>query len=45
LYDEYVEVEFVARIRDEQAFANADALVEQIQRDIAKAKTVFLALQ
>ena len=45
LYDEYVEVEFLSRIRAEQAFANADALVAQIQQDIKTAKTVFRTLQ
>lgn len=44
LYDEYVEVEFVSRIRAEQAFANAEVLVAQIQQDIQTAKTIF-ALQ
>jgi riboflavin kinase/FMN adenylyltransferase len=45
LYDEYVEVEFVSRLRDEQRFDNADQLVAQIHRDIDVAKSVFLALQ
>jgi len=45
LYDEYVEVEFVSRLRDEQRFDNADQLVAQIHRDIEVAKSVFLALQ
>jgi riboflavin kinase / FMN adenylyltransferase len=45
LYDEYVEVEFYDRIRDEKAFSGPDALVEQIHHDIAVAQSVFRALQ
>jgi riboflavin kinase/FMN adenylyltransferase len=45
LYDEYVEVEFYQRIRNEQTFSGPDALVAQIHQDIEVAKTIFTALQ
>jgi len=45
LYDEYVEIEFYQRIRDEQSYSGPDALVAQIHRDIEVAKTIFAALQ
>jgi len=45
LYDEYVEVEFYQRIRNEQTFSGPDALVAQIRQDIEVAKTVLSALQ
>jgi riboflavin kinase/FMN adenylyltransferase len=38
LYGRRVEVGFVRRLRDEIAFAGADALVQAIQRDIADAR-------
>jgi riboflavin kinase/FMN adenylyltransferase len=34
IYDREVALEFIARIRDEQKFANLDALITQINRDI-----------
>ena len=41
LYDQEIEVAFVARIRDEMAFKSADDLVEQIRRDIQKAQSIL----
>ncbi|HOW67152.1 MAG TPA: bifunctional riboflavin kinase/FAD synthetase [Candidatus Paceibacterota bacterium] len=38
LYGQELEVEFLARIRDEKRFASLDALQAQIQQDIAMAK-------
>jgi riboflavin kinase/FMN adenylyltransferase len=39
LYDEQARVSFVCRLRDERAFESADALIEQIGRDVALART------
>jgi riboflavin kinase/FMN adenylyltransferase len=41
LYGAWVEVSFLARLRGEQRFGSAKALVEQIQRDIEQARTHF----
>jgi riboflavin kinase/FMN adenylyltransferase len=41
LYGKQARLEFVARLRDEQRFLNADALVAQIQADIRQAKKVL----
>ena len=41
LYDEHVKVRFVARLRDEERFASVEALVEQIGRDVARARHVL----
>ena len=41
LYGHRVEIAFVARLRDEQAFPNAEALVSQIQQDIADARRLL----
>ena len=43
LYGEIVAIEFLQRLRGEQRFANIDALVGQIQRDIAQARAWFVA--
>ena len=40
-YGERIQVEFAARIRDEQRFASVEALQQQIVRDIAAAKEVL----
>jgi riboflavin kinase/FMN adenylyltransferase len=39
LYDRRVRTAFVARLRDEQKFDSVDALIAQIHRDIAEART------
>lgn len=41
LYGQYLDVDFVARLRDEQKFASLDALVEQMHRDAAAARTAL----
>ena len=41
LYGERVVVAFVERLRGEERFATVDALVAQIQRDVAAARTAL----
>ncbi len=41
LYGRELEVEFVAKIRDEEKFANLDALVQQMHRDAADARRIL----
>jgi riboflavin kinase/FMN adenylyltransferase len=41
LYREYVHVDFIARLRDEQWFPDLDALVEQMQRDATQARSIL----
>lgn len=41
IYDQNVRLYFVERLRDEIKFANAGALVKQIQKDIAHAKKIL----
>ena len=41
LYGRHVDVEFVARLRDEEVFADLPALVEQMHRDAAQARTLL----
>ncbi len=41
IYGRQLTVEFIARLRDEQRFAGLDALVAQIQADIAQARQIF----
>jgi riboflavin kinase/FMN adenylyltransferase len=41
LYDRRVRTTFVARLRDEQKFDSVEALVAQIQRDIAEARVAL----
>jgi len=43
LYGAGLEVEFVAKIRDEEKFANLDALVQQMHRDAAQARELLRA--
>jgi riboflavin kinase/FMN adenylyltransferase len=40
LYGQELEVEFVARLRDELTFPSMDAMVEQIGRDAAEARRI-----
>lgn len=41
LYGNYVEVEFISRLRDERLFASFSELREQIQQDVLLAKTLL----
>jgi riboflavin kinase/FMN adenylyltransferase len=41
LYDEELELVFIDRLRDERRFEGPEALLEQIQRDIERAKNVL----
>jgi riboflavin kinase/FMN adenylyltransferase len=41
LYGHYLDVDFVARLRDEQKFESLDALVAQMHRDAAAARRVL----
>jgi riboflavin kinase/FMN adenylyltransferase len=41
LYGQELEVQFVARLRDEQTFASMQAMVEQIGRDAAEARRLL----
>ena len=43
LYGREIEVEFVAKLRDEEHFADLDALVEQMHRDAAQARRILEA--
>ena len=41
LYDQTVEVAFVARLRGEERFDSIDALVAQIQRDVDATRRIL----
>ncbi len=41
LYQQFLRVEFIARLRDEQRFPSLTALQQQIQRDEAEARRLF----
>jgi riboflavin kinase/FMN adenylyltransferase len=41
LYGREIEVEFVAKLRDEENYPTLDALVEQIHRDAAEARRIL----
>lgn len=43
LYGEDVRLEFVARLRDEHKFASVDGLIEQMQRDVQRAREILAA--
>lgn len=43
LYGREIEVEFVARLRDEERFASLEALTEQMERDAAEARSILSA--
>jgi len=40
LYGQYLDVDFIARLRDEQKFESIEDLVEQMHRDAAAARRV-----
>lgn len=41
LYDQFVEVQFIKRLREERKFDNIQALIEQMNRDVAEARRVL----
>lgn len=43
IYGEYIHVDFVARLRNEEKFDDAQDLVEQMHRDSARAKQILAA--
>ena len=43
LYGRRIEVEFVAKLREEAKFADLDAMVRQIDRDAAEAREILIA--
>jgi riboflavin kinase/FMN adenylyltransferase len=45
LYGEQICIEFVQRLRSERVFADASALIEQVQRDIATAREILVEKQ
>jgi riboflavin kinase/FMN adenylyltransferase len=45
LYGREIEVEFVARLRDELKFDSVDAMVEQMHRDAEDARAVLRTIR
>jgi riboflavin kinase/FMN adenylyltransferase len=45
LYGKHLEVSFVRRIRGEEKFVDADALVRQVQQDVARAREILAGLK
>lgn len=43
IYGRYIHVDFIARLRDEEKFSDAAALVEQMHRDSAAAREILAA--
>lgn len=41
IYGRYIHVDFIARLRNEETFADAQALVEQMHRDAARARELL----
>jgi riboflavin kinase/FMN adenylyltransferase len=41
LYGKRIDVEFVAKLRDEAKFADLDTMVKQIDRDAAEAREIL----
>jgi riboflavin kinase/FMN adenylyltransferase len=44
LYRRYIHVDFIERLRDELWFASMDALVEQMHKDAAQARSILEAV-
>lgn len=44
LYDQVIEVQFVKRLREERKFDGVDALIAQMQRDVAVARAVLAGM-
>jgi len=45
LYDQTLEISFVRRLRPEQRFENADALIAQMKQDVAQTRRLFRELE
>ena len=45
IYGNYVEVEFVSKLRNEQRFVSFDALKQQIEMDVQKARVIFNSMR
>jgi riboflavin kinase/FMN adenylyltransferase len=43
IYGRYIQVDFIARLRSEEKFDNAKALVEQMHLDAARAREILAA--
>jgi riboflavin kinase/FMN adenylyltransferase len=43
IYGEYIHIDFVARIRDEEKFDDVGLLIEQMHRDSAQAREILAA--
>jgi riboflavin kinase/FMN adenylyltransferase len=44
LYDQVIEVQFIKRLRPEMKFDSAQALVEQMKRDVAATREVLTSI-
>jgi riboflavin kinase/FMN adenylyltransferase len=42
IYDEKIEITFVAKLREEKKFSSVDALREQIKKDVEKARSILV---
>ncbi len=45
LYDQVIEVQFIKRLREERKFENVDALIKQMNQDVADARQVLANLK
>jgi len=45
LYDQVIEVQFVKRLREERKFESIDALIAQMQRDVAETRRVLAKIR
>ena len=43
IYGEFINVDFIARLRDEEKFADVAELIEQMHRDSARARKILAA--
>jgi riboflavin kinase/FMN adenylyltransferase len=41
IYGKYIEVDFIAKIRDEERFSDANSLINQMNMDTIKAKQLL----
>ncbi len=41
IYGEYIHVDFISRLRNEEKFADVDMLIEQMDRDSARAREIL----